>query len=171
MTLLTNPQTQLMKKLSTLITATLLMTSPLIVLAKEGGTQTKVDIAVTSATAWKVLSAQKINVTDNDPSNLRACSLVGSADVKTPAGSSNSQYRFTLTLDQAAPKLDGECERTLSLTSSATSQQSNSTCYFTNVKPGVHTLYWLARKATPGAPSITVTDNSVTASCADKPMN
>jgi hypothetical protein len=161
-----------MKKISPLLIAIpLLMMLPHSATARVNGAQSNVDVTVKSSAAWTVLSSKSFNT----PNSQGACTLVGSADANNPNNKTvNNLYRFTLSLDNPNPALDGGCERALEFGDNANNndegvKQIASTCNFLSVAKGVHRYYWLARKAT-NASNLTVTDNSMTISCTDNAL-
>jgi hypothetical protein len=159
--------------ISILIALPLLILLPLNASARVNGVQTTTNVTIKSSTVWTVVSAKPFNTP-----NPQTCTVSGSADASNPNKKTlDNQYRFTLTMDNANPGIDGGCERLLEFDDNASiddedTKQIGSTCLFTNVGAGQHTVRWLARKVakTPAAPDMVVTDNSLTISCTDNPL-
>jgi hypothetical protein len=128
-----------------------------------GGDETNVDRIVPFSNAWTVLVAEPFMTN----TNLTHCIATGSADAMNPNVPGNFRYRFVLSIDNAMPPIDGACERTVSFDNGAVQsiEEVSSTCTFRNLLAGGHTIRWLARVATAGAPPLTVTDNSMTFVC------
>ena len=160
---------------SILIILPLLILLPLNASARVNGVQTTTNVTIKSSTVWTSLSPSPLSFTTP---NAQTCTVSGSADATNPNKKTlDNQYRFTLTMDNANPGIDGECERLLEFDDNANiddedSKQLLSTCLFTKVGAGSHTVRSLARKVakTPAAPDMVVTDQSFTISCTDNPL-
>jgi hypothetical protein len=136
------------------------------------GAQTTTDVIVSSNTAWVVLSSSEITI----PGDGWHCAATGSADGENPGGGNlNMRYRFTLTLDETAPAVNGPCDRALEFDDNpniadVNFQEIGSTCTFENVSAGPHTIRWLARKVRANVPNLRVTDNSHSVVCTKDPL-
>ncbi|HTP07450.1 MAG TPA: Kazal-type serine protease inhibitor domain-containing protein [Anaerolineae bacterium] len=136
------------------------------------GAKTNANITVTSERAWTVLSSATVRIPEGEGWQ---CVATGSADGKNPAnGTIDNQYRFTLSIDNVNPAVDGPCERTLQFNDNGGVRDTiyddvNSTCSFNNIRSGNRVIRWLARKTekNPDAPNLIVLDNSLTVVCSD----
>lgn len=150
---------------TTISCSALLMAAALPAMAVNGvgGDETIVNEAVVGM-PWRVLVHERFqtNVTTN-------CVATGSLDAINPNNGDNRQYRFTLTLDNQMPPINGACERTVEFDEHGNDDQNieevSSTCIFRNIPPGNHTINWLARAATAATPAMTVADSSMTFVC------
>lgn len=134
------------------------------------GNQTNANVVVNNATAWFTLSSSTVVV---PAGQIWHCVANGSAEGQNPGlDNVNMRYRFVLTLDNAAPAVDGACERSLQfddnpIVSNTNLEDVNSTCTFKNIAAGPHTFRWLARKYDASKPNLTVVDNSHSVVCSD----
>jgi hypothetical protein len=126
-----------------------------------GGDETAVDRLVDNAAAWTVLVAEPFALAGDGTS----CIATGSADAVNPNNGGNRAYRFTLSIDNANPAIDGPFERLVEFDANRNGREEvSSTATFRLLQSGNHTIYWLARKVG-GGPNMTVSDNSMTFVC------
>ena len=128
-----------------------------------GGDETVNDRIVNSQNVWTVLVSEPFQLV-NAASN---CVATGSADAVNPNNGANRTYRFTLSIDNANPAVDGPFERSVEFDANMVGREEvSSTATFRLLQAGNHTIYWLARKG--GAiPNLTVSDNSMSFVCSD----
>jgi hypothetical protein len=130
-----------------------------------GGDETNVDVFVLNA--WTVLTSEPFDIVNN----ITHCVATSSADALNPNMGDDNLYFFTLSIDNANPMLDGDCERTIEFDANGTNAQRveevSTTCTFRNIQPGLHEIFWLAT-GVGGAPVMTVADNSFTFVCANR---
>jgi hypothetical protein len=135
-----------------------------------------VDTVGSDVVAWNTLLSVVIFIPDSRPWR---CAATASAETNQPAppGSVDNQYRFTLTLDDTSPAVDGilngGCQRTLDIDHHVGLDPTNNyvigtTCPFT-VRAGFHIIRWLATKVAAGDEDLTVLDSSVTVVCSEIP--
>lgn len=133
-----------------------------------GGDETNNDRLVPSAAVWTVLVAEPIQIANQ----ATHCVATGSADAQNPQLGADNGYRFTLSVDNMQPAVDGPCERTVEFDNGGIRvKEVSTTCPLRNLAPGVHTIYWLARKAAPASANLTVADNSMTFVCMNQLMD
>ena len=128
-----------------------------------GGDETVNDRIVNSSAAWTVLVAEPFQLVEDGTS----CIATGSADALNPNNGANRSYRFTLSIDNPNPAIDGPFERSVEFDAAMVGKEEvSSTATFRLLQAGVHTIYWLARKGN-GTPNMIVSDNSMTFVCAN----
>lgn len=128
-----------------------------------GGDETINDRIVNSQNVWTVLVSEPFQLVKDGSS----CIATGSADAVNPNNGANRTYRFTLSIDNANPAVDGPFERSVEFDANMVGREEvSSTATFRLLPAGNHTIYWLARKG--GAiPNLTVSDNSMSFTCSD----
>ena len=128
-----------------------------------GGDETINDCIVNSSAVWTVLVSEPFQLVKDGSS----CIATGSADALNPNNGANRGYRFTLSIDNANPAVDGPFERSVEFDANMVGKEEvSSTATFRLLPAGNHVIYWLARK-TNGTPNMTVTDNSMSFVCQD----
>lgn len=132
-----------------------------------GGDETTTDRLVNSSAVWTVLVSEPFQLVKD----ISSCIATGSADAQNPNNGNNRMYRFTLSIDDPNPPVDGPCERGVDFDANLNKvEEVSSTCTFRELAAGNHTIYWLARKA-PNTPNMLVVDNSMSFTCQNALMD
>lgn len=130
------------------------------------GSGTTTNVSLNSDSTWAQLMTVDVNF--GTQTHAHQCVAIASADVFNPLSGTHNAYYFDLTVGLPnGGSTDGPGTRSIDLVNSSsapTIQNVTTNRAFFNIQNGVHTVYFLGRKAS-GSANATVGDSSMSVIC------